>query len=93
MVTHFCFLSINSSPDRLRPLSYPRTDVFLLFYSINSRRSLINIERKWAPEIQHFMPNTPFFLVANKIDLREDLATLEELEQIGEVRLSLSSSL
>merc|ERR1712216_1081194 len=30
--------------DRLRPLSYPQTDVFLLFYSIISRASFYNIK-------------------------------------------------
>ena len=37
--------------DRLRPLSYPQTDVFLLCYSIMSRASFANIKSKWFPEV------------------------------------------
>jgi len=39
--------------DRLRPLSYPQTDVFLLCYSIISKPSFDNIKNKWFPEISH----------------------------------------
>ena len=38
--------------DRLRPLSYPQTDVFLVCFSIISRASLENIKTKWVPEIR-----------------------------------------
>jgi len=38
---------------RLRPLSYPQTDVFLLCFSIVSPPSFENIRTKWWPEIQH----------------------------------------
>ncbi|CAH8451972.1 unnamed protein product [Schistosoma curassoni] len=37
--------------DRLRPLSYPDTDVVLLCYSIDSPDSFANIEEKWLPEL------------------------------------------
>ncbi|XP_070536006.1 ras-related protein Rac1-like [Ptychodera flava] len=56
--------------DRLRPLSYPMTDVFLLCFSIENECSLDNVESKWLPELKHHMPHTPIILVANKIDLR-----------------------
>ena len=35
--------------DRLRPLSYPQTDVFLLVFSKTSRASFENIQAKWVP--------------------------------------------
>lgn len=38
--------------DRLRPLSYPQTDVFLLCFAINTPTSYDNIKNKWFPEIQ-----------------------------------------
>lgn len=38
---------------RLRPLSYPQTDVFLLCFSVVSPASFENIRTKWFPEIQH----------------------------------------
>jgi len=65
--------------DRLRPLSYPQTDVFLLTFSVVNPASLENIRAKWHPEITHHCPNTPFILVGTKIDLREDGPTIERL--------------
>jgi Ras family protein A len=45
--------------DRLRPLSYPDTDVILMCFSIDSPDSLENIPEKWTPEVKHFCPNVP----------------------------------
>merc|ERR1712106_578943 len=56
--------------DRLRPLSYPDTDVILMCFSIDSPDSLQNIPEKWTPEVKHFCPNVPIVLVGNKKDLR-----------------------
>ena len=56
--------------DRLRPLSYPDTDVILICFSIDSPDSLHNIPDKWVPEVKHFCPKVPFVLVGNKKDLR-----------------------
>lgn len=39
--------------DRLRPLSYPDTDVILMCFSIDSPDSLENIPEKWTPEVKH----------------------------------------
>ena len=41
------------APIRLRPLSYPGTDCFILMYSIISRSSFENIKECWIPEITH----------------------------------------
>uniref|UniRef100_A0A0B6Y3Q3 Ras-like GTP-binding protein Rho1 n=1 Tax=Arion vulgaris TaxID=1028688 RepID=A0A0B6Y3Q3_9EUPU len=65
--------------DRLRPLSYPDTDVILLCFSVDSPDSLQNISEKWTPEVKHFCPNVPVVLVGNKKDLRNDQATINEL--------------
>lgn len=56
--------------ERIRPLSYPNTDCFLLCYSIDSRTSFENIKSKWSPEIRHFTNNIPIVLVGTKLDLR-----------------------
>lgn len=58
--------------DRLRPLSYPQTDVFLVCFSIISRASYDNITAKWYPEICHYSPNAPILLVGTKVDMRYD---------------------
>mmetsp|Transcript_35950 Transcript_35950/g.94411 ORF Transcript_35950/g.94411 Transcript_35950/m.94411 type:complete len:191 (-) Transcript_35950:950-1522(-) len=59
--------------DRLRHLSYPNSDVFLLAFSLASPTSLENVESKWYPELQHFGPHVPIILVGTKADLREKL--------------------
>jgi Ras-related C3 botulinum toxin substrate 1 len=83
--------------DRLRPLSYPQTDVFLICFSIVSPPSFDNVKAKvrvsrigagqgadmsqWYPEIDHHAPNVPIILVGTKLDLRDDEATKESLRQ------------
>lgn len=67
--------------DRLRPLSYPQTDIFLLAYSIISPASLDNIANKWYPEISHYCPNTPVILVGTKADLRNDQHIISRLAE------------
>jgi len=57
--------------DRLRPLSYPGTDVFLACFSTISASSFANIKEKWVPEIMHNCPAAPVILVGTKTDLRE----------------------
>ncbi|XP_057689813.1 cell division cycle 42, like isoform X1 [Corythoichthys intestinalis] len=65
--------------DRLRPLSYPQTDVFLVCFSVVSPSSFENVKEKWVPEISHHCPRTPFLLVGTQVDLREDSNTIEKL--------------
>ncbi|CAF0775163.1 unnamed protein product [Didymodactylos carnosus] len=65
--------------DRLRPLSYPDTDVILMCFAVDSPDSLENIPEKWTPEVKHFCPHVPILLVGNKKDLRNDETTKKEL--------------
>eukprot|EP00486_Rosalina_sp_Unknown_P014784 CAMPEP_0201591650 /NCGR_PEP_ID=MMETSP0190_2-20130828/189762_1 /ASSEMBLY_ACC=CAM_ASM_000263 /TAXON_ID=37353 /ORGANISM="Rosalina sp." /LENGTH=143 /DNA_ID=CAMNT_0048050065 /DNA_START=750 /DNA_END=1181 /DNA_ORIENTATION=- len=65
--------------DRLRPLSYPQTDVFLVCYSIISRSSYENVRSKWIPEIKHHVPDAPFLLVGTKTDLRDDKDVVQKV--------------
>uniref|UniRef100_A0A8C9HI51 Rho-related GTP-binding protein RhoG n=1 Tax=Piliocolobus tephrosceles TaxID=591936 RepID=A0A8C9HI51_9PRIM len=58
--------------DRLRPLSYPQTDVFLICFSLVSPASYENVRAKWFPEVRHHCPSTPIILVGTKLDLRDD---------------------
>ena len=68
--------------DRLRPLSYPNTDVILMCFSIDNPDSLANTLEKWTPEVRHFCPNVPIILVGNKKDLRNDERTKAELSKM-----------
>jgi Ras-related C3 botulinum toxin substrate 1 len=67
--------------DRLRPLSYPQTDVFLITFNIASPTSYTNVKTKWWPEVTHHCPDGKIFLVGTKIDLREDRDALQRLAE------------
>lgn len=69
--------------DRLRPLSYPQTDIFLLCFAVNERTSFKNLTEKWLPELkQHAnienndiwqsFKKLPIILVGTKSDLRDE---------------------
>lgn len=64
--------------DRLRPLSYPDTDIILMCYNISEEDSFANVVEKWTPEVKHFCPNVPTVLVGNKLDLRNEANYNEE---------------
>jgi len=70
--------------DRLRPLSYPQTDVFLICFSVVSPSSFENVTSKWCPEIKHHCADAPILLIGTKIDLREDKETLQILAENGQ---------
>ena len=65
--------------DKLRPLSYPNTDIFIVCFSVICPASLHNVRETWVPEIKHFCPGTPFILVGTQTDLRDDTEVLEAL--------------
>ncbi|CAJ0602798.1 unnamed protein product [Cylicocyclus nassatus] len=67
--------------DRLRPLSYPQTDVFLVCFSLVNPASFENVRAKWYPEVSHHCPTTPIILVGTKADLRDDRETIERLRE------------
>nr|XP_020832200.1 rho-related GTP-binding protein RhoG-like isoform X1 [Phascolarctos cinereus] len=69
--------------DRLRTLSYPQTNVFVICFSIGSPSSYANVRHKWHPEVSHHCPNVPILLVGTKKDLRNDLATLKRLKELS----------
>ena len=65
--------------DRLRPLAYPFTKIFLLCFSLVSPETYHNTLTKWGPEIQHYCKEVPILLVGTKLDLREDEETVAKL--------------
>ncbi|KAG2377925.1 hypothetical protein C9374_009010 [Naegleria lovaniensis] len=66
--------------DRIRPLSYPETDVFILAYSVVNPDSYHNVRVKWFRELKHHCPNSPFILVGTKTDLRDNVEFLQILK-------------
>ena len=69
--------------DRLRPLSYPSTDVFLVCFSVMSPSSFENVRCKWIPEIEHYCSSAKIILVGTKCDLRSDPFAMSKMEERG----------
>ncbi|XP_035872618.1 rho-related GTP-binding protein RhoG-like [Phyllostomus discolor] len=67
--------------DRLRTLSYPQTNIFVICFSISSPSSYDNVRHKWYPEVTHHCPNVPVLLVGTKSDLRTDDETVKKLKE------------
>jgi len=67
--------------DRLRPLSYPQTDVFLVCFSVISKDSHGNVKSKWVPEIQHHAPGVPIVLVGTKERVEENDSIFKDREE------------
>ncbi len=72
--------------DRLRPLSYPQTDIFILTYSIMDPESFNEIETKWAPEVRRYCPSAKIILVGcNKPENNAvSLITPERAQQLAD---------
>ncbi|OAF66553.1 GTP-binding protein RHO1 [Intoshia linei] len=76
--------------DRLRPLSYPDTDVALGVFAVDSTDSFNNIEEKWAIELEHFCKDAKKVLAAQKVDLREDPEIINMLSLVNQKPLQSS---
>jgi small GTP-binding protein len=69
--------------DRLRPMSYPQTDVFIACFSVVNPSSYQNVKNKWIREIERYCPGVPVVLVGSKADLREDEGIQHYLKDYG----------
>jgi Ras-related C3 botulinum toxin substrate 1 len=69
--------------DRLRPLSYPLTDVFIISFAISSPVSLSSVWKKWIDEVKHFAGDRPILLTGLQHDRRKDTETIERLSNQG----------
>lgn len=65
--------------DRLRPLAYPNTNVFMLCFSLMSETSMKNVKEKWYPEIRNHDAHVPIVLVGTKLDLRQNKEDVRQL--------------
>ncbi|KAK8090155.1 cell division control protein 42 [Apiospora hydei] len=63
--------------DRLRPLSYPQTDVFLRHITSLVRKR----PREVVPEVHHHCPGVPCLIVGTQTDLRDDPSVREKLSK------------
>jgi len=74
--------------DRLRPLSYFQTDVFIICFSIVNPSSFENVRQKWYPEVFHHCPHTPIILVGTKLDLRNNKEIIIKLESKRQIPIN-----
>ncbi|TKR89471.1 hypothetical protein L596_013569 [Steinernema carpocapsae] len=100
-----CTVTINGEPhqlglfdtagqedyDRLRPLSYRQTSVFIVCFSVMVPQSLENVQEKWIPEVRHYCPSTPIVIVGTKTDLRDDTKELEQLAKTKQKPISFEA--
>ncbi|XP_068214828.1 ras-related protein ced-10-like [Palaemon carinicauda] len=56
--------------ERLRPLSYPGTHVFIVCFALDNRASFENVSSKWLPELKQHCPKASIILVGTKKDVR-----------------------
>lgn len=53
--------------DRLLPLSFPLTDIFLIMFDVMNATSFLSVEERWYPLMRKHCPTTSFILFGNKI--------------------------
>jgi len=73
--------------DRMRPLCYPDTDVFLICFGLNSRASFENVKSKWHKEILSHEAKAKIILIGNKCDLRKSANTVDLVAKDEALRL------
>lgn len=54
--------------ERLRPLSYPQANLFVLCFHARDEKSLQRIEKFWAPEVRHYEHHVPIILLGLRTD-------------------------
>lgn len=67
--------------DSLRPLTYSKTEVFLVCFAVDSFKSFENVKLKWIPEIELHSPGVPFLLIGTKSDLRKDTSRVVSIDK------------
>lgn len=67
--------------DRLRPMAYPNTDVFVICFSLVQLESYENVRKKWYPEVRHYCPEVPVILAGTMLDLRDD--DTQSMDELG----------
>ena len=86
--------------NRLRPLGYPGTDIFLIMFALNDPPSLEHVITKWVPELDQYSwlysKKTRILLVGGKLDLvqqkREKFKRLIKKEVLEEFEKEFNQS-
>jgi len=74
--------------DKLRPMSYPNSDIVFICFSLVDEDSLMNTREKWLPEVQDYLTDVFIFLVGLKADLRDAMPDNAVATERGEALVS-----
>lgn len=55
--------------DRLRPMSYAKADVILMYFTLDNPDSLKNVTGKYFNEVKEYCPKAPIILIGYKSEL------------------------
>jgi Rho family, other len=69
---------------RFRHLALPNADYVVICFAVDDRCSYADVKNSLVEQVREKAPQAKCFLVANKIDLREDSRRLEELAKAGD---------
>lgn len=58
--------------EKLRPLAYTGVDVILICFSLVSRESFLNVEKKWFHEVKTYCKDPIIILIGTEQDLRQE---------------------
>lgn len=84
---NFFDISNHDHYTRLRPLSYPQTDVFLLCFSITDPASLASMRTIWEEELQRSGPTeAAWILVGTHADQRSEFKALGGIDKLKRER-------
>ncbi|KAG8812277.1 hypothetical protein FRC18_003019 [Serendipita sp. 400] len=79
----------DSNDSQSRATAYSEAHVILICFSVDQPESLQNVQNKWIPEILHFCPRTPYFVIGCKSELRPSAIKPNSLqEQIHQLTTS-----
>lgn len=69
--------------DRLRPLSYAKCDVLLIFFSLDNSTSFDNVRTRWIPEARQ-QTTCPWILVGTKADINPHAISYTEAKELAQ---------
>ena len=72
----------NEDYDQLRPVSYPQTNMFLIFFSLEKRQTFASIESRWLNQIAQHCPNVRYILVGTKYNETKSIISQEEIDEL-----------
>mmetsp|Transcript_11744 Transcript_11744/g.35793 ORF Transcript_11744/g.35793 Transcript_11744/m.35793 type:complete len:200 (+) Transcript_11744:326-925(+) len=70
--------------ERVRVLTFHKTDIYILCFSLIAPASFENVDFKWVNDIRKEAPGVPIVLVGTKLDLRDDPKEVAELKEMGQ---------